>query len=135
MALKLTAVIVTSYILGSIPFGYLIVRVTAGADVRDTGSGGTGATNVTRRAGKMAGVLTLVLDAAKGAGAVALAGWLLPRGGRRHRPATSSAEEAGHRRLEFHGLLERNQVSALGNDLELHAVLLVVPSIGIVCER
>jgi glycerol-3-phosphate acyltransferase PlsY len=45
-----------------------------GDDIRQTGSGGTGATNVSRRAGKWAGVLTLVLDAAKGAAAVLLAG-------------------------------------------------------------
>ena len=44
-----------------------------GADIRETGSGGTGATNVSRRAGKMAGVLTLLLDAAKGAAAVPIA--------------------------------------------------------------
>lgn len=69
--------IAAAYLLGSIPFGYLIVRLTAGADVRETGSGGTGATNVTRRAGKVAGVLTLLLDAAKGASAIVLAGWLL----------------------------------------------------------
>lgn len=68
-----TVVIVIAYLLGSIPFGYLIVRATAGADVRDTGSGGTGATNVSRRAGKAAGVLTLILDASKGAVAVAIA--------------------------------------------------------------
>jgi glycerol-3-phosphate acyltransferase PlsY len=68
--------IATAYLLGSIPFGYLIVRLVAGADVRETGSGGTGATNVTRRAGKLAGVATLLLDAAKGAAAVALARWL-----------------------------------------------------------
>lgn len=66
-------VIVIAYLLGSIPFGYLIVKATQGADVRETGSGGTGATNVSRRAGKMAGVLTLVLDALKGAAAVAIA--------------------------------------------------------------
>ena len=47
-------VIITAYLLGSIPFGYLIVRATQGADVRETGSGGTGATNVSRRAGKTA---------------------------------------------------------------------------------
>jgi glycerol-3-phosphate acyltransferase PlsY len=63
-------VIVIAYLLGSIPFGYLIVRATQGADVRETGSGGTGATNVSRRAGKPIGVLTLALDAAKGAAAV-----------------------------------------------------------------
>jgi len=67
------SVIVIAYLLGSIPFGYLIVRATQGADVRDTGSGGTGATNVSRRAGKAAAVLTLLLDALKGAAAVAIA--------------------------------------------------------------
>jgi glycerol-3-phosphate acyltransferase PlsY len=58
--------LVLAYLLGSIPFGYLIVRARAGADIRETGSGGTGATNVSRRAGKGAGVLTLILDALKG---------------------------------------------------------------------
>jgi glycerol-3-phosphate acyltransferase PlsY len=66
-------VIIIAYLLGSIPFGYLIVRGTQGADVRKTGSGGTGATNVSRRAGKGAGVITLLLDALKGAAAVAIA--------------------------------------------------------------
>ena len=63
-------VIVIAYLIGSIPFGYLIVRKKVGADIRATGSGGTGATNVSRRAGKSAGVFTLVLDALKGAVAV-----------------------------------------------------------------
>jgi glycerol-3-phosphate acyltransferase PlsY len=67
------AVIIIAYLLGSIPFGYLIVRATEGADIRETGSGGTGATNVSRRAGKAAGVITLVLDALKGAAAVVIA--------------------------------------------------------------
>jgi glycerol-3-phosphate acyltransferase PlsY len=69
--------IVFAYLLGSIPFGYLIVRAKSGGDVRATGSGGTGATNVMRRAGKGAGLLTLALDALKGAVAVVLARWLL----------------------------------------------------------
>src|SRR5919202_829462 len=69
-------VLICAYLLGSIPFGYLIVRAKEGADVRETGSGGTGATNVSRRAGKLAGVLTLALDALKGAAAVLLARWL-----------------------------------------------------------
>lgn len=67
------AVIVVAYLLGSIPFGYLIVRAREGADIRQTGSGGTGATNVSRRAGKAAGILTLLLDAFKGAAAVGIA--------------------------------------------------------------
>jgi glycerol-3-phosphate acyltransferase PlsY len=66
-------VIIIAYLLGSIPFGYLIVRATQGADIRQTGSGGTGATNVSRRAGKPAGAITLVLDALKGAAAVLIA--------------------------------------------------------------
>lgn len=66
-------ILVIAYLLGSIPFGYLLVRAVAGADVRETGSGGTGATNVSRRAGKLAGVVTLLLDALKGALAVILA--------------------------------------------------------------
>jgi len=66
--------VVAAYLLGSIPFGYLIVRGKSGADIRETGSGGTGATNVSRRAGKAAGVLTLLLDAAKGCVAVLITG-------------------------------------------------------------
>jgi glycerol-3-phosphate acyltransferase PlsY len=66
-------ILITAYLLGSIPFGYLLVRAKLGADVRETGSGGTGATNVSRRAGKLAGVLTLVFDALKGGLAVILA--------------------------------------------------------------
>lgn len=71
--MTLIIVIIVAYLLGSIPFGYLIVRTKGGGDVRQTGSGGTGATNVSRRAGKAAGVLTLLLDAAKGAAAVLIA--------------------------------------------------------------
>ena len=53
------------------------MRARGGGDVRETGSGGTGATNVTRRAGRSAGVLTLALDAAKGALVALAARWLL----------------------------------------------------------
>ena len=68
--MTLIVVVIVSYLLGSIPFGYLIVRRKVGDDIRATGSGGTGATNVSRRAGKAAGVFTLVLDALKGSLAV-----------------------------------------------------------------
>jgi len=64
---------VAAYLLGSIPFGVILGRWFGGKDVRRTGSGNIGATNVTRVAGPLAGILTLVLDAAKGAGAVLLA--------------------------------------------------------------
>jgi glycerol-3-phosphate acyltransferase PlsY len=73
-------VVLLAYLLGSIPFGYLIVRLTSGGDVRETGSGGTGATNVTRRAGKWAGLVTLLLDALKGAAAALIARLILDDG-------------------------------------------------------
>lgn len=73
--------LILAYLLGSIPFGYLIVRLRSGADIRQTGSGGTGATNVSRKAGKAAGVITLALDALKGAAAVLVARWLMGEAG------------------------------------------------------
>lgn len=63
-----------AYLLGSIPFGFLIVRLRQGGDVRKSGSGNIGATNVLRAAGSVAGLLTLLLDAGKGYLAVWLAG-------------------------------------------------------------
>ncbi len=67
--------LLAAYLLGGIPFGYLLVRWRTGADVRDQGSGNIGATNVARTTGKTLGILTLVLDIAKGAVAVWLADW------------------------------------------------------------
>jgi glycerol-3-phosphate acyltransferase PlsY len=61
-----------SYLLGSIPFGFLLVRIFTGEDVRASGSGNIGATNVARKS-PVLGVATLLLDAAKGLAAVALA--------------------------------------------------------------
>ena len=56
----------TAYLLGSIPFGYLLVRFVRQEDVRDTGSGNIGATNVARAGGTTLGIFTLLLDAMKG---------------------------------------------------------------------
>jgi acyl phosphate:glycerol-3-phosphate acyltransferase len=65
---------VAAYLLGSVPFGYLIVRLAGRGDIRARGSGNIGATNVTREAGAVSGLLTLLLDAGKGFLAVAIAG-------------------------------------------------------------
>jgi glycerol-3-phosphate acyltransferase PlsY len=62
-----------AYLLGSIPFGVLLTKMLGRGDVRKSGSGNIGAANVVRVAGPAAGILTLVLDAAKGAAAVLLA--------------------------------------------------------------
>ena len=71
----LTAVF--SYLLGSIPFGYILLRTFRGQDVRQTGSGNIGATNVARSSPAL-GILTLLLDALKGATAVAVTRALFP---------------------------------------------------------
>ena len=68
------AAAVIGYLLGSIPFGLLISKLVAKTDVREVGSGKTGATNVIRVAGKKAGALVIILDLSKGTLAVVLAG-------------------------------------------------------------
>lgn len=70
--MTLSILLALSYLLGSVPFGVLIARYKK-VDIRRHGSGNIGATNVNRALGKKAGVLTLVLDCAKGALPVALA--------------------------------------------------------------
>jgi glycerol-3-phosphate acyltransferase PlsY len=67
---------IIAYLLGSIPFGYLLMRIARGTDVRASGSGNIGATNVARAGGKKLGILTLFLDTLKGYVAVFLAEWL-----------------------------------------------------------
>jgi len=75
--IKLVAVVVIGYLLGSIPVGYLLLRRQAKVDVRAYGSGKTGATNVLRMAGRKWGVLVAVLDICKGALAVVIAGFIV----------------------------------------------------------
>jgi acyl phosphate:glycerol-3-phosphate acyltransferase len=69
-------VLLLAYLLGGIPFGYLIVRWRTGRDVRDLGSGNIGATNVLRSAGRALGVITLILDILKAIAAVWIADYL-----------------------------------------------------------
>ncbi|HMM99994.1 MAG TPA: glycerol-3-phosphate acyltransferase [Anaerolineales bacterium] len=71
-------VLVISYLLGSIPFGLLLVRWKSGQDVRLIGSGRTGTTNTLRAAGYPIAIITFILDMAKGAAGVWLARWLAP---------------------------------------------------------
>ena len=70
------AALLLAYLLGAIPFGYILVKWKTGGDVRGAGSGNIGATNVLRTAGRTVGVLTLLLDIAKGYVAVWSAGRL-----------------------------------------------------------
>lgn len=76
----MTGLLVTtawSYLLGSVPFGYLLVRAFRGEDVRQTGSGNIGATNVSRTSPAL-GILTLLLDALKGCAAVFVTHFVFP---------------------------------------------------------
>ena len=66
-------VLLAAYLIGGIPFGYLLVKLKRGKDVREMGSGNIGATNVLRTTGRALGFATLLLDILKGAFAVWLA--------------------------------------------------------------
>ena len=73
------AVVLLSYLLGSIPFSYLVAR-SRGVDVRRVGSGNVGATNVLRSAGTAAGLVAFALDFLKGLAAVLAARYVAPNG-------------------------------------------------------
>ena len=66
--------VLVAYLIGAIPFGYLLVKLTTGKDVRASGSGNIGATNVLRTTGRAIAVVTLLLDIGKGVAAVWHAG-------------------------------------------------------------
>ena len=66
------AAVVIAYLIGGVPFGWILYRLVKGKDIRSVGSGNIGATNVGRAAGSGIGAATLILDAAKGAAAVSL---------------------------------------------------------------
>ena len=86
---------IIAYLLGSLPFGLLIVKIRGGGDIRSLGSGNIGAANVTRNAGVLAGMLTLLLDAGKGY----LAVWIADRwthGNGRWMVAAAVLAVAGH---------------------------------------
>lgn len=105
--------VIAGYIIGSIPFGLLIVKMKTGKDIRQVESGRTGGTNAVRAAGFGAGLLTTILDILKGASAVWLAQTLLPQNHTFHVLAPIAAI-LGHNysvflisredgRLHFHG--------------------------------
>jgi acyl phosphate:glycerol-3-phosphate acyltransferase len=73
MIAEFSAVVIIAYLLGSIPFGLIIGKLKSGVDIREQGSGKTGATNLMRVSGTKLGMLALVLDVAKATAAVVLA--------------------------------------------------------------
>ena len=79
MLLEISLLVLASYLLGSIPVGYLLVRLFRNQDIRSVGSGNIGATNVLRSGGKGLGAATFALDVVKGAAAVALGILIAPQ--------------------------------------------------------
>lgn len=100
-----------SYLSGSIPFGFIIVRLVRGEDIRKSGSGNIGATNVSRKSPAL-GILTLILDALKGLVPVLLARmwalqhWQAPLG------ISGLADQAGMAKLMAHSAMQRTYVIA-----------------------
>jgi acyl phosphate:glycerol-3-phosphate acyltransferase len=88
-------VLLAAYLLGAVPFGYLLVRWKTGGDVRALGSGNIGATNVLRTTSRALGIATLLLDIAKGYAAVWMAG-RLTGGSPAWMSAAALAVMAGH---------------------------------------
>ncbi len=78
VVLQIAAVLVLSYLIGSIPFGWIIVKLFTGRDVRSIESGRTGGTNVMRAAGTAAGVLTALGDVFKGYITLWVVAWIIP---------------------------------------------------------
>lgn len=141
--LKYLIIPLVSYLLGSIPFGVLIVRFSSGKDIRQVESGRTGGTNAMRAAGFWAGLSTAILDLLKATAAVYLARWLAP-GNIWLEVLCPVAAVLGHNYSLF--LLERNSQGKLhfrggaggaptvGGALGLWApsVLIIVPLAGLV---
>ena len=98
-------VLVVAYLVGGIPFGYLLVKLKTGEDVRSKGSGNIGATNVLRTTGRAVAVVTLLLDIGKGFFAVWFAAKLTGNSPE-WMSAAALAVMAGHAYpifLKFHG--------------------------------
>lgn len=81
MLIKILLLIICAFFLGAVPFGQVIARLHSGVDLKKTGSGNIGATNVARTLGVKLGVLTLVLDMGKGLASVLAAKCLFDTGG------------------------------------------------------
>lgn len=134
MSLGLYPLLLAAFFLGAVPFGLIVARLCGGVDLRATGSGNIGATNVARTLGLKFGVLTLALDVAKGLAAVLAAQALFPQAG----PATALAAALaglavflGHLFSPFLGFKGGKGVAtALGVYLGL-APLAVLPALAV----
>ena len=103
------AIVLAGYLLGSVPFGYLIPRLVRGEDIRERGSGNVGASNVWRVYGRSLGVPVALLDVAKGFVPAAVGLWL---GGDWVGVLAGAAARVGHARPVFLGFSEGGKMVA-----------------------
>jgi glycerol-3-phosphate acyltransferase PlsY len=110
------ALVAGAYLLGSIPFGYVIPRLVRGDDIRDQGSGNVGATNVWRAYGWSLGLPVALLDVAKGLVPAALGLWL---GGDWVGVLAGAAAMVGHARPVFLGFSKGGKMVATAGGVAL----------------
>ena len=134
--------VVAAYLIGALPFGLLVGRLAGGVDLREHGSGRTGATNALRTVGLAGAVLTLLLDVAKGVIAVLLVGWLYRAGPPGSPPwvaaAAGIAAVAGHIRSLFIGFRGGRGVATFAGAMLATApwiVAVLVPVFALVVWR
>jgi acyl phosphate:glycerol-3-phosphate acyltransferase len=120
------AAVLGGYLLGSLPFGYWLVRVFRGEDIRHRGSGNTGATNVFRLYGRRLGIAVALLDVAKGFAAAALGLWA---GGALFGVLAGAAAMLGHARPLFLGLRKGGKMVATAGG----AALALAPLAALTC--
>jgi glycerol-3-phosphate acyltransferase PlsY len=134
--------VVIGYLIGAIPFGLLVGRLAGGVDLRQHGSGRTGATNALRTVGLLGAVLVFLLDTAKGVVAVLLVGWFYDAGPPGSPPwvaaAAGIAAIAGHIRSLFIGLRGGRGVATFAGSMLATApwvLAIVVPIFALVVWR
>jgi acyl phosphate:glycerol-3-phosphate acyltransferase len=120
------AAVLGGYLLGSLPFGYWLVRIFRGEDIRKRGSGNTGATNVFRNYGRRLGTCVAVLDVAKGFAAAAVGLWA---GGALFGVLAGAAAMLGHARPVFLGFRKGGKMVATAGG----AALALAPLAALSC--
>ena len=134
--------VVIAYLIGALPFGLLVGRLAGGVDLREHGSGRTGATNALRTVGVAGAVATFLLDVGKGLIAVLLVGWAYQAGPPGSPPVVAAAAGiaaiAGHIRSVFIGFRGgRGAATFVGAMLATAplVVAIVVPLVALVVWR